>query len=320
MTGAAVQRVREALAEHGCGPRGGNDKFRARCPVHESRGPTLAVSQGRTGAMLYCFAGCETDDVRAALGLAWSDLYDEPREADRQRWRPPSRPVPSPAEPAGQVIARAAVILATAEAMKESAVLRPRLTADECVSHAEWACRVEADEHFWRTLARYAALATDETYVRQAHQERQAWLDRQGPKPAHEQFVVLMTRAEDLERSPAVAATSGVLKERADVSGPQTAPRCRTAVPALAGPVPVRRRFRGVLTRLLAAEGDDRRRLLSWAAARAGELGIDRERAEAALFPAASRIGLVGEDGEEAMSAVIRDGHAAGARRVVRHG
>ena len=201
MNGVAVQRVREALDEHGCQPRGGL-KIRARCLVHESRGPTLAVSQGRAGAVVKCFAGCETTDILAALGLHWDDLYDEPRETPLRQWKAPPRP-PTPAEQAGRVIVRAVRIMLTAEAMKATAVLRPRLTAEECVEHAEWACRRDADAHYWQTMARYAALACDEAYVRQAHADR-AWdlaHPRERARTVHEQHVVLMTRAEDLERA-----------------------------------------------------------------------------------------------------------------------
>jgi hypothetical protein len=269
--------------------------------------------------MVWCHAQCETADILAALGLDWPDLYDEPRDQDGRPWKPQMRPATA-AEQVGQVLARAAVILATKEAMKGSAALRPRLTPDERVEHAEWACRAEADRHYWRTLAHWSALAHDEHYVRQAYQDRQAWLDRAGSKPTYEQFMVLMARAEDLERDPAAAAMPGASQDRANAPGSQVATQARAAVPVLAGPVSVRRRFRGILARLLAAGGDDRRRLLSWAAARAGELGIDRERTEAVLFPAASHIGLTDEDGAEAMRAVIRDGHAAGTRQAVHHG
>jgi hypothetical protein len=200
MTGAAVERVREALAEHGCQPRGPAQRLRARCPVHESRGPTLAVSQGRTGALVKCHAQCETGDVLTALGLTMGDLYDEPRVKPERPWKP--RPSPTPAEQAGQIIARVVENQARRDAIAaESWWLVPKLTADERVEQAEWESQQEAGRHYWRTLARWAALACDERYVREAHRTRAAWLARTGPKPTHEQFMVLLTRAEDLERA-----------------------------------------------------------------------------------------------------------------------
>ena len=51
-------------------------KFRARCPAHVSRGGTLAITEGRDGAVLLkCHAGCTTADVLAALGLTVRDLF-----------------------------------------------------------------------------------------------------------------------------------------------------------------------------------------------------------------------------------------------------
>ena len=47
----------------------------ARCPAHEDHEPSLSISLGRDGRiLLHCWAGCETSDVLAALGLRWADL------------------------------------------------------------------------------------------------------------------------------------------------------------------------------------------------------------------------------------------------------
>ncbi|MEQ9491536.1 MAG: toprim domain-containing protein [Alphaproteobacteria bacterium] len=40
-----------------------------RCPVHDDRNPSLKVSDGPNGVNVHCFAGCDWQDVRAALGL-----------------------------------------------------------------------------------------------------------------------------------------------------------------------------------------------------------------------------------------------------------
>jgi hypothetical protein len=48
----------------------------ARCPSHEDRTPSLAVSEGRDGIVLVtCHAGCPTPVVVGALGLKMSDLF-----------------------------------------------------------------------------------------------------------------------------------------------------------------------------------------------------------------------------------------------------
>jgi len=53
------------------------DDYQALCPAHDDREPSLSVSQGDDGsALLKCFAGCETEDVVAALGLGMGDLFE----------------------------------------------------------------------------------------------------------------------------------------------------------------------------------------------------------------------------------------------------
>ncbi len=48
----------------------------ARCPAHEDRSPSLSVREGADGRVLvYCHAGCRTDDVVAAIGLSMRDLF-----------------------------------------------------------------------------------------------------------------------------------------------------------------------------------------------------------------------------------------------------
>lgn len=57
----------------------GSERWIARCPGHDDRGPSLSIRQladGRT--LLHCFAGCSAEDVLAAVGLAMSDLFPEP--------------------------------------------------------------------------------------------------------------------------------------------------------------------------------------------------------------------------------------------------
>jgi putative DNA primase/helicase len=49
------------------------------CPAHEDNTPSLSVSPGNEGVVLYCHAGCATEAVVAALGLTMADLFDTPR-------------------------------------------------------------------------------------------------------------------------------------------------------------------------------------------------------------------------------------------------
>jgi hypothetical protein len=51
----------------------------AKCPAHDDRTPSLSINEGRDGrALLKCHTGCNTDDVLAALGITWRDLFPEP--------------------------------------------------------------------------------------------------------------------------------------------------------------------------------------------------------------------------------------------------
>ena len=49
----------------------------ARCPAHEDKKNSLSVNQGNDGRILLkCFAGCDVNDVCAALGITVGDLYE----------------------------------------------------------------------------------------------------------------------------------------------------------------------------------------------------------------------------------------------------
>jgi putative DNA primase/helicase len=50
--------------------------FMAKCPVHDDWEGSLAISEGDDGRILLnCFAGCETRDIVAAVGLKMKDLF-----------------------------------------------------------------------------------------------------------------------------------------------------------------------------------------------------------------------------------------------------
>lgn len=54
----------------------GSGKWDACCPAHDDRNPSLSIAEGENGAVLLkCFAGCETADVVAAMGMELSDLF-----------------------------------------------------------------------------------------------------------------------------------------------------------------------------------------------------------------------------------------------------
>lgn len=62
--------------------------WKAQCPAHDDKTPSLSITQGDNGCVLLkCHAGCETRAVVAALGLKESDLF-EPTERARTTPRP----------------------------------------------------------------------------------------------------------------------------------------------------------------------------------------------------------------------------------------
>lgn len=52
--------------------------FKALCPAHPDRSPSLSIKEGDDGrVLLHCFAGCEVRAVVAALGLQMTDLFPQ---------------------------------------------------------------------------------------------------------------------------------------------------------------------------------------------------------------------------------------------------
>ena len=50
--------------------------WKARCPAHEDRAPSLSIAEGKNGAtLLKCFAGCEVKSICSALGIHPADLF-----------------------------------------------------------------------------------------------------------------------------------------------------------------------------------------------------------------------------------------------------
>ena len=59
----------------------------ARCPAHDDKHPSLAISEAPDGAVLLkCWSGCHTAIVLDRIGLEFSDLY--PRDPGHSPRRP----------------------------------------------------------------------------------------------------------------------------------------------------------------------------------------------------------------------------------------
>ena len=64
----------------------GHGKYVACCPAHDDKSPSLSITEKDDGVVLVrCWAGCETEDVLAAVGLRFSDLYPEPLDGEYSR-------------------------------------------------------------------------------------------------------------------------------------------------------------------------------------------------------------------------------------------
>jgi hypothetical protein len=65
----------ENLVERLKAKRSGNGWI-AKCPAHDDRKPSLCINEGSDGrALIKCQAGCSTDDVLAALGMTYRNLF-----------------------------------------------------------------------------------------------------------------------------------------------------------------------------------------------------------------------------------------------------
>lgn len=50
--------------------------YRALCPAHGDKTPSLSIKEGDDGrVLLHCFAGCGIGEIVAAMGLRMSDLF-----------------------------------------------------------------------------------------------------------------------------------------------------------------------------------------------------------------------------------------------------
>lgn len=58
---------------------GGHGRWKARCPAHPDKTPSLSISLNDDGDILvHCFAGCTAEQITSAVGLSMTDLYANP--------------------------------------------------------------------------------------------------------------------------------------------------------------------------------------------------------------------------------------------------
>jgi len=78
LTSASTTRVHDALGRLGLRMSVRGTHTQAICPAHDDRAESLSIDYRDGRTLIYCHAGCRTEAVAAALGLALTDLYDEP--------------------------------------------------------------------------------------------------------------------------------------------------------------------------------------------------------------------------------------------------
>ena len=56
--------------------------WRAQCPHHQDRNPSLFINPGEKGWLVYCHTGCNINDIMADVGMRVSQLFYEQRGRD----------------------------------------------------------------------------------------------------------------------------------------------------------------------------------------------------------------------------------------------
>ena len=69
-----IENVLQRLPEYSRSGKG----FKAPCPAHDDKKPSLSVTEAEDGrVLLRCHAGCSTENVIEALNLSWKDLSSD---------------------------------------------------------------------------------------------------------------------------------------------------------------------------------------------------------------------------------------------------
>ena len=65
----------------------GDGKWKACCPAHDDKSPSLAISDNNGKILLHCFAGCTALDVVHAVDMELQDLFPDDNH-DKYRSKP----------------------------------------------------------------------------------------------------------------------------------------------------------------------------------------------------------------------------------------
>ena len=87
-----LEGVIDALDRGGHKPKRNGDGWTALCPTHADKTPSLSITERDGKVLLKCFAGCETDAVIEALGLSWTDLFNDPPKTTHSKGHRATKP------------------------------------------------------------------------------------------------------------------------------------------------------------------------------------------------------------------------------------
>ncbi|BFN26557.1 DNA primase [Pseudomonas sp. SCT] len=75
-TGSACHPIDQVLSRLDKVKANGASKWKACCPAHDDRDPSLSIREADDGkVLLHCWCGCSARDVAAAIGLELRDLF-----------------------------------------------------------------------------------------------------------------------------------------------------------------------------------------------------------------------------------------------------
>ena len=52
-------------------------RYKARCPAHDDKSPSLSVTEKDGKVLIHCYAGCAAVEIVEAVDLSLSDLFDK---------------------------------------------------------------------------------------------------------------------------------------------------------------------------------------------------------------------------------------------------
>lgn len=100
----------------------GKDRFKACCPAHNDRSPSLSIKATDDRLLIHCFAGCSVHDVLDSVGMDINDLFDGPKYHRRAPGRPQKA---SAADILRAISLELTVVVMTAEYMHKNKQIIP---------------------------------------------------------------------------------------------------------------------------------------------------------------------------------------------------